>query len=158
MFLPCFFSLPIPPLLSLSLPLLSWLIRTQNYANSFTAWGGGELCLSKSFFPLISGEGKAESCLPVFIQAGRGSFFFFFLRQHVVCERDDWWRNPFSQCGLAVPDNASLLSFSMLSTGAARGGLLGTAELIQPLIWPGQGKLLLLLPLPMLLQATWAGS
>lgn len=40
--------------------------------------GGGELCLSKSFFPLISGEGKAESCLPVFIQAGRGSFFFFF--------------------------------------------------------------------------------
>lgn len=51
--------------------------------------GGGELCLSKSFFPLISGEAKAESCLPVFIQAGRGSFFFFFLRQHVVCERDD---------------------------------------------------------------------
>jgi len=65
--------------------------------------------------------------------------------------RDDWRRNPFSQRGLAVPDNASPLSFSMPSSGAARGGLLGTAEPIQPLIWLGQGKLLLLL---LLLQAT----
>lgn len=157
MFLPCFFSLPIPPLLSLSPPLLSWLIRTQNYANSFTAWGGGAL-FKQVIFSFDFRRGKSRELFASLYPSWERVFFFFFLRQHVVCERDDWWRNPFSQCGLAVPDNASLLSFSMLSTGAARGGLLGTAELIQPLIWPGQGKLLLLLPLPMLLQATWAGS
>lgn len=54
-----------------------------------------------------------------FIQA---EIFFFFLQQHVVCERDDWRRNPVSQRGLAVPDNAIPLRFSMpLCWGGERG-------------------------------------
>lgn len=65
----------------------------------------------------------------------------FFLQQHVVCERDDWQHNPFSQCGLAVPDNASLLSFNAPSNGTTRGRLLGTAEPIQPLISAAAGDL-----------------
>lgn len=104
------------------------------------------------FFSPIWGKGgrggNGELFLAVLSKPGRGAFLFS-CGMHVVCVRDDWRRNPFSQRGLAVPDNASPLGFGVPSSGAARGGLLGMAEPIQPLIWSGQGKLL---PLP--LQAT----
>lgn len=41
---------------------------------------------------------------------------------------------------MALPDNASLLSFSMPSIGVASRGPLGMAKPVRPLICPGQGS------------------
>ncbi len=59
-----------------------------------------------------------------------------------ISMRDTWQRNPISQWCLVVPDSGWLLGARQRPLRAGEMAPLGIALHIQPLIWPGQGKVL----------------
>ncbi len=59
-----------------------------------------------------------------------------------ISMRDTWQRNPISQWCLVAPDSGWLLGARQRPLRAGEMAPLGIALHIQPLIWPGQGKVL----------------